>query len=180
MSETHLLERSLWVPYPRDAVFPFFEDPRNLEELTPPWVRFEIRTPPPIVMVEGLLLDYRIRIRGLPTHWRSEITVYEPPFRFVDEQRRGPYRSWRHEHRFEEEDGGTRIVDEVRYQVPGGPLAPLVHRLLVRGELERLFRYRESRMSARFPALDNGGCGGRNTAMDGAAMSSGTRSWKGA
>ena len=127
---------------PRDEVFPFFADARNLEYLTPPWLRFTMLTPWPVEMRQGALIDYRLRVRGVPLRWRSEITAWEPPYRFVDEQRRGPYRLWIHEHGFEEtREGRTLAHDAVRYAVPGGWL---VDRLLVRRDLERIFEYRRA------------------------------------
>ena len=136
---TFELHSSVTLPQPLDEVFPFFADARNLERLTPPWLRFAVLTPGPIEMRPGATIDYRLRLRGVPLRWRSEITVWEPPFRFVDEQRRGPYRLWIHEHRFEEDAGRTLAHDHVRYALPGGWLAD---RLLVRRDLQRVFEYR--------------------------------------
>lgn len=130
-------------------VFPFFADAANLEALTPPWVKFRIVSPTPIRMKVGALIDYRIAIHGLPIRWQSEITVWEPPYRFVDEQCRGPYRFWQHEHRFEERAGQTRITDTVRYAVR---FDFLLHRYFVRPDLERIFAFREQKMRALFPA----------------------------
>ena len=138
---TFELNSSITLSRPLDDVFPFFSDARNLERLTPPWLRFSVLTPAPIEMRPGAVIDYRLRLRGVPLRWRSEITVWEPPFRFVDEQRRGPYRLWIHEHRFEEVDGRTLAHDHVRYAVPGGWLAD---RLLVRRDLQRVFAYRRA------------------------------------
>jgi ligand-binding SRPBCC domain-containing protein len=132
---------------PLDEVFPFFADPRNLEALTPPWLRFEIRTPSPIEMRAGTLIDYRLRVHGLPLRWRSEITTWDPPHLFVDEQRRGPYRFWRHEHRFAVDGAGTLVEDDVTYAVLGGPL---VERLFVRRDLDRIFRFRLDVLRERF------------------------------
>jgi len=148
----HTISTEAWVPRPVGEVFAWFADARNLELLTPGWLRFEIVTPTPIAMGVGTLIDYRLRVHGLPMRWRSEITAWEPGRRFVDEQRRGPYRLWVHEHRFDEEDGGTRIRDRVRYAVPGGPLAPLLRRLWVRRDLDRIFGHRLGAMVARFGA----------------------------
>ena len=137
------LTSEVTLPRPRDEVFPFFADAGNLERLTPPWLRFEVLTPLPIEMRRSAVIEYRLRLRGLPVRWRSEITAWEPPFRFVDEQRRGPYRVWVHEHRFEERAGRTLVSDRVRYAVPGGPLLEgPVNRLLVRPDLDRVFAYR--------------------------------------
>ena len=138
---TFELHSSVTLPRPLDEVFPFFSDARNLERLTPPWLRFSVLTPGPIEMRPGAAIDYRLRLRGVPLRWRSEITVWEPPVRFVDEQRRGPYRLWIHEHRFEEADGRTLAHDHVRYAVPGGWF---VDRLLVRRDLQRVFEYRRT------------------------------------
>ena len=117
---TFELTSELMLPRPPAEVFPFFADARNLERLTPPWLRFEVLTPGTIEMRPGATIDYRLRLRGVPIRWRSEITAWEPPFRFVDEQRRGPYRLWIHEHRFDERDGRTVASDHVRYAVGVG------------------------------------------------------------
>jgi len=138
-----LLERKTFLPHPIDPVFAFFAEAENLEALTPPWMSFRIVTPRPIRMHEGALIDYRLSLRGLPLKWRSEITAWDPPHRFVDEQRRGPYRLWVHEHRFEEVDGGTQVVDHVTYAVLGGSL---VRRLFVLPDLNRIFDYRQERL----------------------------------
>jgi ligand-binding SRPBCC domain-containing protein len=144
------LEAELWLPRQRDEVFRFFADAFNLEALTPPWLKFEVLTPRPIEMRVGLRIDYRLRLRGLPLRWQSEITAWEPPVRFVDEQRRGPYRAWIHEHTFEARDGGTLARDHVRYAVA---LDFLVHRLFVRPDMERIFQFRSEALRKRFPAL---------------------------
>jgi ligand-binding SRPBCC domain-containing protein len=128
-------------------VFPFFADAANLQQLTPDWLNFEILSPQPIAMHVGALIDYRLRLYGVPVRWRTEITVWEPQRRFVDEQLRGPYQLWRHEHRFEEERGGTRVADTVDFQVLfGAVLVPL----LVRPDVERIFKARFERLQQRF------------------------------
>lgn len=149
--ESYEIERHTFVAQPRDEVFAFFADAGNLEELTPPWLRFEVETARPIEMAVGRTIDYRLRIRGVPVRWRSVISVWEPPVRFVDEQVRGPYRRWHHEHRFEERDGGTDVVDRVEYAVPGGPgLERLVHRFLVGPDVRKIFDYRQERLEEIF------------------------------
>jgi ligand-binding SRPBCC domain-containing protein len=139
----------LWLPVPPDGLFPFFADAANLNALTPPLLNFHIVTPPPIVMREGTLIDYRLRVRGVPLRWRTRINVWQPPHRFVDEQIRGPYRLWLHEHTFEPRDGGTLARDQVRYAVA---LDFLVHRWLVRPDLEKIFAFRAQELRKRFPA----------------------------
>jgi ligand-binding SRPBCC domain-containing protein len=129
----------LWLPRSREETFPFFADARNLQRITPPWLHFEVLTPGPIVLRPGALIDYRLKVHGFPLRWRTEITEWEPPQRFVDTQLRGPYRLWHHTHTFESRDGGTLCGDRVRYRVPGGRL---VNTLFVRRDVERIFAYR--------------------------------------
>jgi len=133
-----------WFPQPLERVFAFFAEARNLEAITPPWLGFEVLTPAPIEMRPGALIDYRLRLHGVRLGWRTEISVWQPPHRFVDEQRRGPYREWVHEHTFAGQDDGTLVGDHVRYRVPGGRL---VHELFVRREVERIFDFRRERLA---------------------------------
>ncbi len=138
-----LLHSEILLPKPLQEVFAFFADARNLEKLTPPWLHFEVLTPGPLVMRPGTLIDYRIRLHGLPLRWQSEITAWEPPFRFADEQRRGPYRLWNHQHLFRACGEGTIAEDKVEYAVLGGSL---VNRFFVAPDLERIFAYRRQRL----------------------------------
>ena len=141
------LEAELWLPRPRAEVFAFFADAHNLEAITPPWLRFEVLTPRPIAMRPGTLIDYRIRIHGVPVRWRTEITGWQPPYQFVDEQLRGPYKLWHHTHSFEERDGGTLCLDRVRYSPRGGAL---MNWLFVRRDVEKIFAYRRRRLEQIF------------------------------
>jgi ligand-binding SRPBCC domain-containing protein len=145
--KAHRLETELWLPRSIGEVFPFFADAGNLETLTPPWLHFVISTPGPIEMKTGTLIDYRLRLRGFPIRWQSEITAWEPPFLFVDRQRRGPYQLWVHEHLFREHNGGTVVTDRVEYAVFGGKL---VEKYLVAPDLRRIFDYRHRKLSEIF------------------------------
>jgi ligand-binding SRPBCC domain-containing protein len=136
-------ESKLYRPIPIDTVFPFFAEARNLELLTPPFLNFNIITPAPIVMARGTRIQYRLTLRGMPITWESEITAWEPPHRFVDEQLRGPYRLWKHQHDFRERDGGTDVSDHVDYAVWGGSL---VNSLLVAPDVKKIFAYRSSKL----------------------------------
>jgi ligand-binding SRPBCC domain-containing protein len=142
-----LFESEILLGRPRREVFPFFADAHNLEDITPPFLRFRIVTSPPVRMEEGALIDYRLRLRGVPLRWRTRISRWDPPRSFVDEQVEGPFRVWIHEHTFEEVDGGTRVRDRVRYAVPGGWI---VDRLFVRREVERIFSFRRERLRREF------------------------------
>lgn len=140
-ARSYLLSTSLLIHRRVEAIFEFFSNARNLERITPAFLRFNVLTPEPIDMRGGTLIDYRLRVRGWPIRWQSEITVWDPPHRFVDEQRRGPYRYWHHEHYFEAVEGGTMVRDEVTYQTPGGSL---VNRLLVAPDLRKVFEFRRA------------------------------------
>jgi len=143
----HELRKQVLLPKPIEEVFSFFADAHNLQTLTPPWLKFRVLTPKPIVMAVGTKIDYKLRVRGIPLSWRSEITAWEPPFRFQDEQLRGPYRRWIHEHTFQEVDGGTLAGDYVQYAVPGGALA---HWLVVKQDVEKIFGFRAEQMQSLF------------------------------
>lgn len=138
----YTLERTLVVPRSRDEVFPFFADAANLERLTPPFLGFTILTPLPIDMRAGALIDYRIKLNGIPMRWRTLIESYDPPNSFVDTQVKGPYAHWHHTHTFRDVPGGTEIGDVVRYELPLGPLGRLAHAVMVKRQLATIFDYR--------------------------------------
>jgi len=139
----------LWLSRPLAEVFAFFSNAANLETLTPPWLRFQVLTPQPIPMAVGTRIQYRLRLNGLPLRWESQITAWEPPHRFVDQQLRGPYRLWYHEHTFFEHDGRACVRDHVTYSVFGGTL---VNSLFVAPDVRRIFAYRTQKLVELFPA----------------------------
>ena len=128
---------------PLDAAFAFFADAWNLERITPPWLTFRIRTRRPLEMREGTILDYRLRLHGVPIPWRTCIDVWEPGVRFVDRQIAGPYHWWRHEHRFEATAAGTRVIDHVEYL----PRVAWLSRRWVQRDVERIFAYRREALA---------------------------------
>lgn len=144
MGHIHRLVRTQRIERTRDAVFMFFADAANLEEITPPFLRFRILTPAPIEMRTGARIDYAISLFGVSIRWRSRITEWEPGVRFVDEQEAGPYALWRHAHEFEAQGGSTLVRDVVDYAVPLGPLGSLAHFLFVEGALAEIFDFRQN------------------------------------
>jgi ligand-binding SRPBCC domain-containing protein len=138
----HRLQRSQLIARQLPEVFDYFSRARNLEALTPPWLRFEVLTPEPIEMRVGTLIHYRLRLHGVPLQWVSQIEAYEPQRTFVDRQLHGPYALWHHRHDFLPRGAQTLMRDVVHYAIPLWPLGELAHRLLVRADLERIFDYR--------------------------------------
>ena len=144
---TYQLEVSQVLPLPRREVFVFFEDPRNLFDITPDWLRFVMKDRDSRTeMFEGAEFDYTIRWFGIPLPWKSRIEGYRPPEAFTDIQTIGPYRSWSHLHTFEEAPSGTIMRDIVTYRVPFGLLGGAVHAIAVKRQLEHIFQYRAVRI----------------------------------
>ena len=141
----YILERTQQFPVPVEEAFAFFAEAQNLEEITPPWLRFEVLRAPEELRY-GSLIHYRLELFRVPIHWLTRIATWQPPRSFADEQLVGPYPLWEHTHRFTPVEGGTEIYDHVRYRVPGGPLAPLVERALVRRWLDDIFDFRAAKL----------------------------------
>ncbi len=168
---TRLVKRSVIVHQPIEKVFEFFADATNLEILTPHWLHFKIISALPINMGTGTLIDYKLKVKGLPISWRSEILDWNPPFIFVDRQIKGPYEMWVHTHTFTEINNGTLVDDEVVYKIPGDGLIEQCFRnrwsiirmggrflkavtfsvaLIVRRDLEKIFDYRTRKLQKYF------------------------------
>jgi ligand-binding SRPBCC domain-containing protein len=147
----YVLSREQVVPRPREVLFPFFADARNLARITPPALGFRILDQAPIEMRAGATIHYRIKVAALPVRWRTVIEVWEPPLRFVDVQAKGPYALWRHTHTFEPVPEGTLMRDRVEYALPFGVFGHIAHRLFVARQLEAIFAFRERTIRALFP-----------------------------
>ena len=145
-----LLRAGQRIPLPRAQLFPFFADARNLEAITPPLLRFRVVTPDPIEMRVGTLIQYRLRLRGVPVNWLTTIQAWEPPHRFVDVQLRGPYVLWHHARDLRPDGDGTIMRDTVRYAFGFGPFGELAHRVLVRRDLDRIFAFRHEAVAKHF------------------------------
>lgn len=143
----YCLEATTRLPRARAEVFAFFSDARNLERITPSTLRFRILSPLPIVMGAGARIDYRLRVHGLPMRWRTLISTWEPPARFVDEQERGPYAMWVHEHRFEAAGSDTLMHDRVDFRIAGPLLGRLATPFVV-PTVRSIFRHRAAAITA--------------------------------
>jgi ligand-binding SRPBCC domain-containing protein len=148
----YIYEADQLVPRPLTEVFDFFSRAENLQKLTPPWLHFKILSVQPSPIRQGTLIRYSLRWRVFPIRWTTEIVEWEPPHRFVDLQLKGPYKLWRHEHRFIPEGKGTRIHDRIEYLLPFGGLGRIVHSLKVKHDVAQIFDYRKHAVEQHFAA----------------------------
>ena len=151
MMHTYTLEREKWLSRAVEDVFAFFSRPENQQVITPPWLDFRIVQCPPS-LTKGSLIRYRLKLHGLPISWTTEISEWNPPHRFVDQQLSGPYRLWVHEHEFLADRGGTTLRDRVTYALPFGVIGRLAHRAIVETDIRRIFDFRAETMRRLFPA----------------------------
>jgi len=150
MGSDYRFEALQRIPRSREEVYAFFSDPGNLERLTPPFLRFRILSPQPIPVQPGALIDYTLRLNGIPVRWRTRIETVDPGRGFTDVQLRGPYQRWHHRHEFRDIPGGTEMRDTVDYALPFGPLGALAHPLFVRPSLRRIFEFRRQAVEELF------------------------------
>ena len=150
----HTLERTTTLDAPIEDVFAFFQDPRNLAGITPDWMGFDFVHIDDGEMRAGFKIAYRIKWMGVSLRWVTRIREYDPPHRFLDVQKKGPYKVWQHEHTFEETASGTVMRDLVRYELPFGILGEAAHWLIVRRQLQRIFDYRARRIEKLFVNTD--------------------------
>jgi len=148
--KSHQIKSSMLLPRPIEEVFSFFSKAENLNAITPPELNFTILTPPPIHMEVGTLIDYSIRLHGIPMKWKTLISKWEPPFMFVDQQLKGPYKIWIHEHTFRSIGSSTEMNDIVQYLSPGWLLEPFVTRFFVKRQVEKIFEFRQQKLKELF------------------------------
>jgi ligand-binding SRPBCC domain-containing protein len=149
--KVYRLEHTQVIAIDLETAWEFFSNPRNLEQITPPQLNFHIQTSVPERVYTGLIIGYRVRLPpGVPVTWWTEIKHVDPPHRFVDEQRAGPYRLWYHEHRFHAVEGGVEMTDIVHYALPFGLAGRLVHALVVGRQVRGIFAHRACVLAQRF------------------------------
>lgn len=144
------LYREQIINKPLQEIFAFFEKPENLEVITPKWMKFKIKTPSPLIMKVGAEFDYRIDLMKIPLKWKTIITEYEPPYKFVDVQRKGPYKKWIHTHTFEAIGDKTKITDNVDYEIPAGILGSILKKIYIGKTLKAIFDFRETTINRMF------------------------------
>jgi len=138
-----VFQEETWVPKSLDETFSFFNTPRNLSKIMPPFMNFTLITPEPIVMKEGAIFDYHIKVFSIPMRWQSYILHYDPPYQFIDIQLKGPHDYWHHQHSFSEKNGGTLIKDRVHYRMPLGLLGTCLDKVIGNKMNQRLFKHRD-------------------------------------
>ncbi len=154
--KTYNLEFEQFIDLPIEDVFDFFSKPENLSLITPPRLRFDILTPTPLEMKEGQLIDYSLKILYLiKLHWRTLITDYQKPYKFIDQQIKGPYTLWHHTHTFEEQDGGTLIKDNLKYVIPFGWMGRAIHFIYIKHDINGIFQYRHKILNDIFSEIKN-------------------------
>ena len=146
------LKTTQFIPATMTEYWDYFSSPGNLKEITPPGMGFNIKTDLPAKMYEGMMIEYKVTpLLGIPMTWITEIKAVKEGQFFIDEQRKGPYAIWHHEHHFKEVDGGVEMTDIVSYEVPFGILGKLVHPIIVKPKLDQIFKYRTKKVDEIFP-----------------------------
>ncbi len=146
----HIFTSEQFIPRPRAEVFEFFSSEKNLEALTPPWLNFKVLNKSTPQIQAGTLINYQLKLYGLPIRWQTLIEIWEPGVRFVDTQLRGPYKKWHHTHTFQDVDGGTMMADRVIYQMHGGRLGDLAAGWKVHRDVHGIFNYRKEKIAEIF------------------------------
>lgn len=147
------LKSTQFIPASLETCWDYFSSPNNLKEITPKNMGFIIKTDLPGKMYEGMMIEYIVTpLLGIPMNWITEIKAVKEGVFFIDEQRKGPYKIWHHEHHFKAVEGGVEMTDIVSYEVPFGFLGKLVHPIIVRPKLEQIFQYRTMKINEIFPA----------------------------
>lgn len=139
-----------FLPMKPEEVFPYFREAKNLEELTPPTLNFNIEKVSTDEVQQGTIIDYKLKIRGIPVKWKTEIDEWKPPYRFVDNQVKGPYSLWHHTHEFKAFCGGTLMTDKVRYRLPLGPIGWLCGLPFVKKEVQGIFNFRREKITSAY------------------------------
>ena len=143
-----------FVPASLDVVWDFFSSPSNLSKITPPEMGFLITSPPQPEMYPGMFITYKVSpALGIKLDWVTEITQVNEKKFFIDEQRRGPYSIWHHEHHFKEVEGGVEMHDILSYHVSFGFLGSVADLLFVKNKVEEIFKYREKKIEELFPLV---------------------------
>jgi len=148
MSIEYNFEIEMIIPDKLNNVFAFFSTADNLQIITPPWLHFIILTPTPLEIQKGRIIDYKLSLYGFPFKWQTEITVWNPPHQFIDEQIKGPYRKWKHLHYFESRGNQTYMRDHVTYEIPVFP--KILNKLFVSKNVEQIFNYRRKKINEIF------------------------------
>jgi len=145
----HAINRTQQLPVSIEKAWDFFTSPLNLSIITPPEMKFKILSPfnEGDKIYEGMLIDYYVSpLFHIPLRWQTEITKVEPLKFFIDEQRKGPYAFWHHEHHFREMNDGVEMTDVVQWKVPVGFIGDLLNAIIIQKKVESIFSFREKKL----------------------------------
>ena len=146
----YTLHQKQFIKCSLDEAWLFFSNPKNLNEITPEDMSFEIIGTPPSLMYAGMMIQYQVKpLLNIPIQWLTEITHVQKPNFFIDEQRVGPYSLWHHQHHFKAVDGGVEMEDIIHYRIPLAPLSNII-KPLVANKLKQIFKYRTKKINALF------------------------------
>ncbi len=147
MSKVYKLHRVQLLNTSLDEAWQFFSSPKNLQKITPAFMKFKITDTYGEEMYAGQLIEYRVRpLLGIPLYWMTEITHVKDREYFVDEQRFGPYSFWHHQHHFKEVGNGVEMTDLLHYKIPYYFLGDVANRCLVQKKVSQIFDYREKKI----------------------------------
>jgi len=148
----HVLKTVQILPINIEEAWVFFSSPKNLNDITPKHMRFEIINEMTDKMYPGMIISYKLSpLRGYRVKWTTEITHVREYEYFVDTQLSGPYKIWHHEHHFKKAQKGVEMTDILHYELPFGALGSLVNSVFIRKKVESIFSYRREVLERRFP-----------------------------
>ena len=146
-----ILKQEQFLPLSLQQAWEYFSTPKNLNEITPETMTFKITGALPEKMYEGLMITYKVApVQYIPLNWCTEITHIKEPFYFVDEQRKGPYNIWHHEHHFTETEGGVMMTDLLYYDIGKSIFGWIAGKLFVDKMVNEIFEYRRKRLEEIF------------------------------
>lgn len=144
------------LPMSMEEAWDFLSSPANLKVITPEHMGFNILDGADRKMFPGQIIQYIVSpFAGIKTKWVTEITHVKEGAYFVDEQRFGPYALWHHKHFIRKIEGGVEMEDIIDYKLPFGILGQMMHPLIVKGQLKKIFSFREKKLEDLFGTMPN-------------------------
>jgi uncharacterized protein len=150
MAKRYFFRNSQVLPASREELFLFFSDPNNILKVTPPDTSVKITYLSHRPLQLGSVIEFVVTKLGLPLKWKAEVVEHEPGIFFIDEQRKGPFKFFRHKHAFLPHANGTEAIDEIELEMPLGFIGQIGYHLIIQRDLKRTFEYRRNALAALF------------------------------